>query len=129
MHAFHAVCHQLPGRSFHFDGAALAVCHRCTGIYAGLFMGVLTFPLLTRFDAWLWRYTRWLLVGALVPMGIDWLGDAVGLFVNTPLSRTLTGAVFGYVVSYLLARGLAGLFPAAPENPPETHITRVLRHS
>ncbi len=29
------VCHQLPVRSFHLWGAALPVCARCTGIYAG----------------------------------------------------------------------------------------------
>jgi hypothetical protein len=30
-----AVCHQLPLRSFHLFGAQMAVCARCTGIYAG----------------------------------------------------------------------------------------------
>jgi uncharacterized membrane protein len=29
------ICHQLPARSFHLWGAALPVCARCTGIYAG----------------------------------------------------------------------------------------------
>jgi uncharacterized membrane protein len=29
------VCHQRPERSFHLDGAQLAVCARCTGIYFG----------------------------------------------------------------------------------------------
>jgi hypothetical protein len=29
------VCHQLPVRSFRLWGAALPVCARCTGIYAG----------------------------------------------------------------------------------------------
>jgi uncharacterized membrane protein len=29
------ICHQLPVRSFHLWGAALPVCARCTGIYAG----------------------------------------------------------------------------------------------
>ena len=31
----HVICHQLPVRSFHLWGAALPVCARCTGIYAG----------------------------------------------------------------------------------------------
>src|SRR3954465_3371364 len=31
----HLICHQLPARSFHLSGAALPVCARCTGIYAG----------------------------------------------------------------------------------------------
>jgi hypothetical protein len=29
------VCHQRPERSFHWHGAQLAVCARCTGIYLG----------------------------------------------------------------------------------------------
>jgi uncharacterized membrane protein len=29
------ICHQLPDRSFHVDGAQLPVCARCLGIYAG----------------------------------------------------------------------------------------------
>jgi uncharacterized membrane protein len=29
------ICHQRPERSFHWDGAQLAVCARCTGIYLG----------------------------------------------------------------------------------------------
>ena len=28
------ICHQRPERSFHWDGAQLAVCARCTGIYS-----------------------------------------------------------------------------------------------
>jgi len=31
----HVICHQIPSRSFHLWGAALPVCARCTGIYAG----------------------------------------------------------------------------------------------
>lgn len=115
MAAFHAVCHQLPERSFSLGGVPIAVCHRCTGIYAGLFLGALLFPLVVRFDVWLWTQARWLLTLSLVPMAIDWGGDALGLFVNTPLSQAATGLVFGAAAAYLLARGLAGLF-ATPES-------------
>ena len=31
----HAVCHQLPARSFQLWGVSLPVCARCTGIYLG----------------------------------------------------------------------------------------------
>src|SRR5258706_2054179 len=31
----HLICHQLPVRYFHLWGAALPVCARCSGIYAG----------------------------------------------------------------------------------------------
>ena len=39
--AFARLCHQRVDRSFVIDGHALAVCHRCTGIYAGLVLGSL----------------------------------------------------------------------------------------
>lgn len=114
MQAFHAVCHQLPERSFHISGIPLAVCHRCTGIYAGLLVGALSFPLLSVFDETLWPRSRAALGLSLLPMAVDWTGDVLGLFTNTPLSRTLTGFAFGFVAAYLLARGLAGLFVPRP---------------
>lgn len=45
------VCHQIPERSFHVDGAPVAVCARCVGLYAG---GVLGFGL-----AWASGLRRW----------------------------------------------------------------------
>ena len=36
---FAGLCHQLPERSFVVDGHAMAVCHRCTAIYAGIGLG------------------------------------------------------------------------------------------
>ena len=35
------ICHQLPERSFHLDGAQLPVCGRCFGLYAGGTLGSL----------------------------------------------------------------------------------------
>jgi hypothetical protein len=37
----HLICHQLPERSFHLSGAALPVCARCSGIYAGAALAAL----------------------------------------------------------------------------------------
>ncbi len=38
---FSSVCHQNPGRSLWLNGAPMAVCERCFGIYSGLWFGVL----------------------------------------------------------------------------------------
>ncbi len=56
---FAPFCHQLPERSFQFGGAAMCVCHRCFGIYLGLFVGgLLAFAGvradLSRRGPWLW---------------------------------------------------------------------------
>lgn len=110
MQAFSAACHQMPERSPHLHGVVLAVCHRCYGIYWGLPLAALLFLWLRRWDRRLGPAAPWLVPLSLVPPGLDWLGDVVGLWVNTPWSRLLTGGVFGLVAGYYLARALVELF-------------------
>src|SRR5512144_352505 len=45
------VCHQLPERSFHWHGAQLAVCARCTGLYLGACASAILVPLPPSFHA------------------------------------------------------------------------------
>ncbi len=121
MTGFSSVCHQLPDRSPHIDGVALAVCHRCYGIYWGLFLAVIAFLVMHRWDAWLYRRAPMVLVMSLVPAGIDWLGDIFGVWANTPHSRLFTGMVFGIVAGYYVARGVVEIFigRAGRESVPE----------
>ena len=42
--AFGVLCHQLPERSYFIDGHKLAVCSRCTGVYAGFAFTLLLYP-------------------------------------------------------------------------------------
>src|SRR5215207_6780653 len=44
--AFGTLCHQLPERSYHIYGHKLAVCSRCTGLYAGFGLTLLLYPLI-----------------------------------------------------------------------------------
>jgi uncharacterized membrane protein len=107
-HGFSVVCHQLPGRSPHVDGVALALCHRCWGVLGGLALGLAAAPVLGpgRLAAVArGAQARWL-VAAAVPTALDWLVGAVGLWTNTPLSRGLTGAIFGLVAGVVLAANL-----------------------
>lgn len=104
MQAFAGVCHQLPGRSPQIGGVALAVCDRCMGIYGGLAGGVLGFAIVARWRADVYRHAGRVLAGALVPLTVDWAGPVFGLWTNVPLSRAVTGAVFGAAAGYLLAR-------------------------
>ena len=106
MQAFAPLCHQLPSRSPHVDGVALAACHRCLGIYGGLLAASLAFGVLWRWEPWLGRKARYLLLLALLPAGIDWGGHIVGLWTNTPLSRVLTGGFLGLVVGVYFARAM-----------------------
>ncbi len=104
---FAPVCHQLPGRSPHFGGVPVALCDRCSGIYFGLVLGVTT----SGWGRGLWsalgQHGRHLLLGSLVPLGVDWVGPVLGLWSSGPISRALTGLLFGSIAaSYVTNRML-----------------------
>jgi len=105
---FHVACHQQPERSFHFAGFPLAVCARCTGLYVGVLVGLLGYPLargLGRADA-PWR--GWLLMAA-VPTSVDFLLGVTGLWENTHLSRFLTALLAGAAAAFYVVPGAVGL--------------------
>lgn len=108
MAGFSTACHQLADRSPALGGVQLAVCHRCLGIYAALPLGSMAFLGLKRWDGWAGREAPWLLLFALAVPGFDWLAGAAGVWANTPVSRVATGAVFGVVAGYFLARACTG---------------------
>ena len=104
---FGALCHQLPSRSFAVDGVPFAACHRCTGVYVGLVLGVLALPVV-RHRAQTWaRHDRWVLLAAVAPMVIDWSGDVLGVWTNTAVTRFGTGLWFGWLAGFVFARSIA----------------------
>ena len=121
-HAFSAVCHQIPERSPHLAGAPVALCHRCSGILAGLVLGVGASPLLSAHLLGLVnrsRQGRWLLA-ALAPTALDWASAALGLWPNTPVSRVATGMIFGAAAGVILGANL--LRTRSPQTqPPLAH--------
>jgi uncharacterized membrane protein len=103
MHLFAPVCHQIPVRSPFLGGVQLAICDRCVGIYLGLVLGVATVGWGHRLWRRAGRHARYLLLGSLVPMGIDWIGPLLGLWANGPVSRALTGGLFGMIAASFVA--------------------------
>lgn len=106
--AFSFLCHQIPERSFHLDGHQLAVCSRCTGIYAGFAAGVLFYPLvrsLRRPDS----LSRLWLLPACLPIAIDFALGFFGVWENTHLSRFSTGAIFGAACAFFVVPGFLDL--------------------
>lgn len=106
---FAPVCHQLPSRSPHIGGVPIAICDRCSGIYLGLVVGVVVTGWGRSLWAALGQHGHYLLLGTLVPLGVDWIGPMLGLWSNGPISRALTGFLFGvvaasYVTNQLLRR-------------------------
>jgi hypothetical protein len=130
MQAFSALCHQLPSRSPVIDGVPLAVCDRCLGIYGGFALGLVAAALVrvaaplfaspakkrddvTKTYRWLFDRTKFVLIGMLVPLAIDWVGPVMleaaptlG-WTNTPVSRAVTGGLLGMAGAVLLVISIA----------------------
>jgi uncharacterized membrane protein len=106
--AFSHVCHQQPERSFFILGRPLAVCARCTGIYSGLALTTLLYPLLTPLQRTNPPARKWLFIAA-APLAIDFVLGALGIWENTHWSRLLTGAIFGSGIVFFVMPALAGL--------------------
>jgi len=112
--SFSSLCHQIPERSFSIFGHSLPVCHRCSGIYLGLFLGSLISNHFVHRSPDVRRFFIFL---ACVPMLLDILLPYAGLWVSTGLSRFFTGWLFGSLISSLLVRGVAEFLNEAPWRP------------
>jgi uncharacterized membrane protein len=91
---FHAVCHQRPERSFWFLGQPWAVCIRCSGIYAGLGLGVL----LSVEQA----VAKKIFFVFVILNVVDVAAEMMGFHGNLPWSRLMLGLGLGAAASTLL---------------------------
>ena len=99
---FSYLCHQIPARSFYLAEHPLAVCTRCTGIYAGFLVGVIVYPIVRSLRSTTTPERKWLFLAA-VPLAIDFSLEFFGFWQNTHASRFITGALLGsVVVAYVL---------------------------
>ncbi len=105
---FRPICHQIPSRSFHLLGHQLAVCHRCTGIYVGFWLGLVLLPSWRWLSGRLQEHPRLLILFAL-PMAVNVLLE------NTPWGRFGTGLVAGFPFSLFVWMAVEQLyFQSAP---------------
>jgi len=109
------ICHQIPERSFFWDGHQLPVCARCTGLYASGAVGFIGWfalkwvrrrrPMPLRPEAAL----RWIALAAL-PTALSWSSGALGLWDGTNITRALLaiplGASAGAIVAAVAAKDL-----------------------
>ena len=111
------VCHQQPARSFTWWGFPLGVCVRCLGAYVGFACGWLCALRLPRLP-------RRRLFLAIAPLVIDWGLGATGLWLNTPLSRWLTGMLAGFAAAwYLLHASFGSVAALHKSDSGETFLT------
>ncbi len=118
MHAFAGVCHQLPGRSAHVGGVPLAVCDRCLGIYSGVVLGIMALPVIPRAAEYMHRRAGLVLVAALVPLALDWVGPVFDAWPNMPWSRAATGLLLGGAAGVLVGRAAAHVNQPVPAVTP-----------
>lgn len=95
---FSSLCHQNPVRSLQWHGIPAAVCGRCLGIYAFVSVGFVFMPVLERFFLKYFRYSKAILITAviilLVDFGLQWLN----IYEGTNTTRMLTGSALGFSI-------------------------------
>ncbi len=105
---FSTLCHQIPERSFFIAGHKLAVCARCTGLYAGFALTMLLYPLVRSVRSVSTPSPKWLFLAA-IPMAIDFNLTFFNIWENTHSSRFLTGFLLGGAAVFYLVPGIADL--------------------
>lgn len=105
---FGVFCHQRPDRSYFIDGHKLAVCSRCTGLYAGFAFTLLIYPLVRSLRSAAIPPRKFLFL-AVLPLLIDFSLTFFGIWENTHTSRLLTGALLGSVTVFYVMPGIADL--------------------
>ena len=102
---FSYVCHQIPERSFHIADHQMAVCSRCFGVYFGLLVGIVIYPLWRSIDE-IDPIPRFWLFLSLVPITIDWSLTIFGIWENTQVSRFITGSILGFACATFIVPAL-----------------------
>ncbi len=105
---FATVCHQMSDRSFFVAGKQLAVCARCSGLYAGFFLVLLLYPLIRTLRSTTLPDVKWLFIAA-VPTSVDFFLTFFGIGENTHSSRLLTGMLLGGVTVLYVMPGISEL--------------------
>lgn len=104
-HFFSFICHQQAERSFHILGEQFGVCSRCFGVYFGLLLGFLLYPLLRNVGEVEPLPRVWLFL-SLIPIAIDWALTIFGIWANTHLTRFVTGLVLGFACATFIVPAL-----------------------
>ena len=88
------MCHQKSERSFFINENQMPFCSRCTAIWAGIPIGlfaILYFRVIPD------KKLIYLIIISLIPIGIDGVGQMMGLWESTNLIRVVTGLLTGFV--------------------------------
>jgi uncharacterized membrane protein len=101
--------HQEEARSFSIAGSQLAVCSRCSMIYAGFAAGVLAYPVFRRITN-INSPPLWLLIVPAILLVLDVVIDNAGIFRNSFVTRSVTGFAVGFALTFFLIPGFIRFF-------------------
>jgi len=106
----YAICHRIDGRSFHLGDRQFPLCARCTGIYLGALVGIVTLTVTGRRAGALppWKIMA-VLAGFIALMGLDGVNSYLTLFPGLPhlyepqnWLRLITGTLNGLALAALI---------------------------
>lgn len=106
-------CHQQPVRSYFLAGHQLAVCSRCSGIYASFFLSTLIYLF------WGKKLKNWfetrptLIIILALPMGFDFLLNLLSLWDSPLFIKTMTGFIWSSCLPFFWFKALRELSPAS----------------
>jgi uncharacterized membrane protein len=109
------VCHQLPDRSFFWNGHQLPVCARCTGLYVSAGVALLAWPAIKLSRAWRPltispALALRVLAIAAVPTVVTYLTGVSGVWDGSNLARAVLaiplGAAAGATVAAVFTKDL-----------------------
>ena len=101
---FSVTCHQIDSRSYYLLGEKFAVCSRCLSIYWAFLFSVIIYPFIKGFNN-VKLPSLWLLIIPGIIVLFDAAFDFLGIFSNTFLSRSVSGALIGFVLPFYLIPG------------------------
>ncbi len=88
------LCHQKADRSFFINENQMPFCARCTAIWLGIAAGIF---FMIFFEIKLSEKIFFMILIGLIPLGIDGVGQLIGLWESTNIIRFLTGLLTGVV--------------------------------
>lgn len=102
---FSPVCHQEEARSFNIFGHSLGVCSRCSILYLGFLIGTIIYPFIKKISD-VKLPSIWYLVIASGLMIVDVSLDLSDLYKNNFITRSITGAILGFVLAFYIIPGM-----------------------
>jgi uncharacterized membrane protein len=118
-------CHQIPSRTLYLNGNPMPFCARDVAIYTFLAIGmaITAFPMLPWYDR-ITDIKALYIVVALVPIGIDGVGQLLGYWESTNPTRLITGGLAGGISGLAMGFMVREVSPIFKEAPAEFRAWR-----